>query len=125
MPLELIDIANEKTIEQLDYNKKVMAEEVLHKNPGAKILPTQPVPDELPPVLEMIRIRHKTCGDTAFYYTHVPQTAEMMTAVRSRDIDGNPIEPGAPMMCGSCGENCGPRSLMVNKTDFEAAHGKD
>lgn len=112
MPPEL-HIANEKTIEQLEYDKKVMAEEVLHKNPDAKILPTKPIPKELPPISVMEPIFHKTCKQIAFYYTHVPEKCEMMTATRARDIDGKTIEPGAPMVCGSCKLNVGMRNLMV------------
>lgn len=124
MPLEL-HIANEKTIEQLEYDKKVMAEEVLHKNPGARILPQQPLPDSLPPMCIMVKVLHKTCKGLAFYYTHVPIRGEMMTATRARTIDGKPVEPGSAMICGSCKLNCGPSELQVSKADYEAAHGKN
>lgn len=124
MPLEL-QIANEKTIAQLDYDKKVMAEEVLDKNPGAKILPQQPLPDALPPKCLMIKVLHKPCKSIAFYYTHVPIRGEMMTASRARDINGKPIDPGAIMSCGSCKLTVNPQELQVSKIDYEAAHGKN
>ncbi len=114
---------NEEAIKSFLYPKRVAAEEVLHKNPGAKILPTQPIPDELPSCKHMIPIKHKTCGAVAFYYTHVPAKGEMMTATRARTIGGDTIEPGATMTCGSCGDGVHPIHLQVSKTDYEAAHG--
>lgn len=119
---QIIEIANEKVIDNFNYDKKVMAEEVMHKNPGAKILPTQPVPDVLPSIEFMVEILHKKCGEIAFYYTHVPAKSEMMTAVRSRTVDGDKIVPGCPMICGSCGEHVGPKGLQVRRRDMEAAN---
>ena len=89
--------------EGLNKEQKLMAEEILDTNPGAKILPTRPEPKELPGISEMEPIFHKTCRHVAFYYTHRPERGEMMTAVRARDIDGKRLEKGAPMECGSCG----------------------
>ena len=118
--------ANDKAIQDFLYPKKVAAEEVLHKNPGARILPSQPAPDELPTCFEMIAIKHKTCGAVAFYYTHVPGKGEMMTASRARTIGGDTIDPSSPMICGSCGEHIESANyLRVSKTDYEKAHGKN
>lgn len=113
---------NDKIITELPYDKKVMAEEVLHKHPDAKILPTQPPPIELPTCDHMIAIKHKTCGDVAFYYTHVPIRGEMMMSTRARTQSGDTIEPGQPMKCSSCGahiESAG--HLQVSRADYEAA----
>lgn len=115
---------NDEVIKNFLYPKKVAAEEVLHKNPGAKILPTQPVPDDLPTCDHMIAIKHKICGAVAFYYTHVPNKGEMMTATRARTIGGDTIEPASPMICGSCGDHIeGPKDLQVSKLDYETANG--
>ena len=117
---------NDKIITGLPYSKKVMAEEVLHKNPTAKILPTQPAPDELPTCDHMIEILHKTCGEVAFYYTHVPQTGEMMVSTHARTKSGDTIERNAHMTCGSCGGNVGMDQMQVRRRDMEAAnHGKN
>jgi hypothetical protein len=116
---------NEEAIQSFLYPKKVMAEEVLHANPGAKILPQQPLPDVLPPMCAMVGVLHKTCKGLAFYYTHVPARGEMMTASRARDIRGKPIEPGAKMECGNCQLVIeGANFLQVRKADYEAANGK-
>lgn len=119
-PKSLLDIKrNDETIQLLNYDKKVMAEEVLHGNGehSVKILPTQPVPDELPPKEAMVKVLHRNCeGGIAFYYTHTPKRGEIMTAARARNIDGKPIEPGSPMRCGSCGAPCGNTgSLYISK----------
>lgn len=109
---------NDSVIKNLDYDRKVMAEEVLHNNPGAKILPTQPIPDELPPISEMEPLFHKTCGEVAYYYLHQPRRGEMLTATRARTIDGKTIEPGSPMICGSCAKHIeGPRQLRIRCSD--------
>ena len=116
------DLSNDQAIRKFLYPKKVMAEEVLHANPGAKILPTQPAPDELPPTEGMIAILHKTCKEIAFFYTHVPIPGEMMMSTHARDRDGEPLLRGSRMRCGSC--KCpieGPGSLQVRKSDYEAA----
>jgi len=117
--------AQAQAIQGFLYPKKVMAEEVLHKNPGARILPSQPVPDDLPTCFEMIAIKHKICGAVAFYYTHVPGKGEMMTASRARTIGGDTIEPSSPMICGSCGDGVESSELQVSKIDYEKAHGKN
>lgn len=114
---------NDNVIKDFLYKKKVMAEEVLHKNPDAKILPTQPVPDELPPKENMIEILHKTCGEVAFYYTHVPGPREMMMSTRARTRSGDIIERGTGMICGSCGMPVEDhKHLQVRRRDMEAAN---
>lgn len=96
--------------------QRLMAEEILDKNPGAKILPTRPEPKELPGISDMEPIYHKTCEHIAFYYTHRPMKAEMMTAVRARGVNGKRLEKGTPMICGSCGDNIeGPSFLRMRK----------
>ncbi|HUU73726.1 MAG TPA: hypothetical protein VMW70_13945 [Burkholderiales bacterium] len=116
------DLSNDQAIRKFLYPKKVMAEEVLHKNPGAKILPTQPLPDELPPIEGMIAILHKTCGGIAFYYTHVPIAGEMMLSTHARTVDGDAIEPGGRMFCSACNSSIeGANYLQVRKSDYEAA----
>ena len=103
-------------INGLNREQKLMAEEILDKNPGAKILPTRPEPKELPGISDMEPIFHKTCRHIAFYYTHRPERGEMMTAVRARAIDGKRLEKGTPMMCGSCHEHIeGPSFLQMRK----------
>ncbi len=100
---------NDRVIATLDYDRRVMSEEVLHRNPNqsVKILPTKPAPSSLPCKEEMVPVRHRACGGIAFYYTHRPHTKEMMTASRARDINGKRIEPSSIMRCGSCGLNVG------------------
>ncbi len=100
----------------MNYEQRVMAEEILHKDPNAKILPTVPEPSTLPPIEDMEPIFHKTCKRIAFYYTHRPMKGEMMTAVRARHVNGTRLEKGQPMICGSCGENIeGPSYLQMRK----------
>lgn len=117
------DLSNDQAIKKFLYPKKVMAEEVLHKNPGAKILPAQPPPPADITIDEMIPILHKTCGDIAFYYTNVPQKGEMMLSSHARDRDGKPMHHGQPMKCGSCkGHIEGANYLQVRKSDLKAEY---
>ena len=100
----------------MNYEQRVLRDEILQKNPNAKILPTVPEPKVLPPIELMEAVWHKTCGGVAFYYTHRPQPGEMMTAVRARTKTGKRIEKGEPMMCGSCGINIeGPHVMRMRK----------
>lgn len=115
-------ISNDKVVKTFDHEKKVLAEEVMHKNPEAKILPTRPVPPKDISIDDMVPIYHKTCERMAFFYTHIPETREMMTSVRARTLNGGLIEPCSPMICGSCGEMIeGPRMMYVSKADLARA----
>ena len=101
--------------DNLNYTQRVMADEVLHKNPTAKILPTVELPDKLPGIEDLFPVHHMDCKNVAFYYTHMPVRGEMLTASRARTTKGKRCESAAPIMCGFCGGNVQPSRMYMDK----------
>lgn len=92
---------------ELTHEQKVLAEEILHKNPGAVVLPPLGEPSEDDMKTEnMVPIYHwghgEGCKQVAFYYTHRPQRGEMMSARRAKYPDGYRPDRNEPMKCGTC-----------------------
>lgn len=97
----------EKLPPGLNPEQKVMAEEVLHRDPSAIILPPGTEGGKLPGTESMVPVYHigpLGCQKVAFYYTHMLDRAggEMPTATRAKFPDGSRPDRGQPMMCGSC-----------------------
>ena len=89
--------------QNLSHAQRVLRDEVLHKNPDAKILPSMEFDGKLPEDnADMVPYYHTGCGLVAFYYTHVPAKNEMLTATRARFPDGTRPERGQKFVCGSC-----------------------
>ncbi len=99
----------------LNYTQRVMADEVLHRDPKVRILPSRELPDKLPGIEDMLPVYHRTCKGLAFYYTHMPVRGEMLTASRARTVKGKRCEAATPIMCGTCRGNVLP-SLMYMKS---------
>jgi hypothetical protein len=93
---------NDEIIKNFLYPKRVLAEEVLHKNPDAKILPSLGDPGKLN-IDDMVPIFHKPCRRVAFFYTHKPKTGELMMASRAMYANGSQPERNQKMVCGGCG----------------------
>ena len=51
----------------------------------------------------MVPMYHR-CGRLAFYYHHYPEDGEILRADHALLIDGRPVDPQAPMTCGTCGD---------------------
>jgi len=49
-----------------------------------------------------IPILHKLCGNTAFYYRHLPVPGEIIEASKALLVDGTKPVRQEPMICGGC-----------------------
>ena len=52
----------------------------------------------------MIRILHKKCGNTAFFFLKKLKAGDHIRASNVVMLDGTPATPKTPIVCGSCGK---------------------
>ncbi|MCK5608652.1 hypothetical protein KAR91_42630 [Candidatus Pacearchaeota archaeon] len=51
----------------------------------------------------MIRVLHKECGETAFFFLKKLKSGDPIRASNVVLLDGTPATPEMPIVCGSCG----------------------
>lgn len=56
----------------------------------------------------MIRVLHKECGKTAFFFLKKVEPGDQIEASNVIMLDGTPAIPETPVICGSCGRHFNP-----------------
>ena len=58
----------------------------------------------------MIRVLHKECGETAFFFLKKLKSGDVIKASNIIMLNGSPATPMMPIVCGSCGRFVNPTS---------------